>query len=144
MNKMKLLGLIGLSIFISSLTVWADDFDGSRPLLFSVISAMECTPDSGCRAVTIESVDLPRFLKIDLDKKTIGPVSEGDTRPESVIERMERVDGKLILQGAEDGYESVRDGLGWTIAISEGTGRVVMTASGDQVAFVVFGACLPL
>ncbi len=57
---------------------------------------------------------------------------------------MERVDGKLILQRAEDGYESVRDGLGWTIAISEGTGRVVMTASGDQVAFVVFGACLPL
>jgi len=144
MNKMKLLGLIGLSIFMSSLTVWADDFDGSRPLLFSVISAMECTPDNGCRAVTVDSVDLPRFLKIDFNKKTIGPASESDTRPGSVIERMERVDGKLILQGAEDGYESVRDGLGWTIAISEGTGRVVMTASGDQVAFVVFGASLPL
>jgi hypothetical protein len=73
---------------------------------------MECPPDNGCRAVTIDSVDLPRFLKIDLNKKTIGPVSESDTRPDSVIERMERVDGKLILQGAEDGYESVRDGLG--------------------------------
>ena len=144
MKNMKLLGLIGLSIFISSLTVWADDFDGSRPLLFSVISAMECTPDNGCHAVTIESVDIPRFLKIDLNKKTIGPVSESDARPGSTIERVERVDGKLILQGAEDGYESVRDGLGWTIAIAEGTGRVVMTASGDQVAFVVFGACLPL
>ena len=144
MNKIKLLGLIGLSIFISSLTVWADDFDGSRPLLFSVISVMECTPDNGCRSVTIESVDIPRFLKIDLDKKTIGPVSESDARPGSTIERVERVDGKLILQGAEDGYESVRDGLGWTIAIAEGTGRVVMTASGDQVAFVVFGASLPL
>jgi hypothetical protein len=105
---------------------------------------MECTPDNGCRAVTVDSVDLPRFLKIDLNRKTIGPASESDTRPASTIERMERVDGKLILQGAEDGYESVRDGLGWTIAISEGTGRVVMTASGDQVAFVVFGACLPL
>jgi hypothetical protein len=33
--------------------------------------------------------------------------------------------------------------LGWTIAIAEDTGKVVMTASGDQVAFVVFGACLP-
>jgi hypothetical protein len=144
MKNIKLLGLIGLSIFISSLTVRAGDFDGSRPLLFSVISVMECTPDNGCRAVTIESVDLPQFLKIDLNKKTIGPVSESDARPGSTIERVERVDGKLILQGAEDGYESVRDGLGWTIAIAEGTGRVVMTASGDQVAFVVFGACLPL
>jgi hypothetical protein len=144
MNKIKLLGLIGLSIFMSSFAVWAGDFDGSRPLLFSVISAMECTPDNGCHAVTVDSVDLPRFLKIDFNKKTIGPASESNVRPDSAIERMERVDGKLILQGAEDGYESVRDGLGWTIAIAEGTGRVVMTASGDQVAFVVFGACLPL
>ena len=144
MRKMIRVGLILVCICIVPLTSVADDFDGSRPLLFSVISAMECTPDSGCRAVTIESIELPRFLKIDLNKKTIGPVSERDARPDSVIERMERVDGKLILQGAEDGYESVRDGLGWTIAISEGTGKVVMTASGDQVAFVVFGACLPL
>ena len=144
MSKMIRVGLILLCICIVPLISVANDFDGSRPLLFSVISAMECTPDDGCRAVTIESLDLPRFLKIDLNKKTIDPVSESDTRPGSVIERMERVDGKLILQGAEDGYDSVRDGLGWTIAISEGTGRVVMTASGDQVAFVVFGACLPL
>jgi hypothetical protein len=144
MNKIKLLGLIGLSIFMSSFAVWAGDFDGSRPLLFSVSSAIECTPDNGCRAVTVDSVDLPRFLKIDLNKKTIGPASESDTRPASTIERMERVDGKRILQGAEDGHELVRDGLGWTISISEDTGKVVMTASGDQVAFAVFGACLPL
>jgi hypothetical protein len=144
MAKMIRVGLILLCICIVPLTSVADDFDGSRPLLFSVTSAMECTPDNGCRAVTIESIELPRFLKIDLNQKTIGPVSASDARPDSVIERMERVDGKLILQGAEDGYESVKDGLGWTIAISEDTGRVVMTASGDQVAFVVFGACLPL
>jgi hypothetical protein len=48
------------------------------------------------------------------------------------------------LQGAEDGYEKMRDGLGWTMAISEESGQVVLTASGDQVAFVVFGAALPL
>jgi hypothetical protein len=57
---------------------------------------------------------------------------------------MERVDDKLILQGAEDGVENVRDGLGWTVAISEETGKAILTASGEQVAFVVFGACLPL
>jgi len=53
-------------------------------------------------------------------------------------------DGELILQGAEDGYENMHDGLGWTMAISEATGQVVLTGSGEQVAFVVFGACLPL
>ena len=53
-------------------------------------------------------------------------------------------DGKLILQGAEDGVEGVRDGLGWTLAISEEIGRMVLTASGDNVGFVIFGACTPL
>jgi hypothetical protein len=48
------------------------------------------------------------------------------------------------LQGAEDGYDKMRDGLGWTMAISEATGQVVLTASGEQVAFVVFGAAMPL
>ena len=38
----------------------------------------------------------------------------------------------------------MRDGLGWTMAITEENGQVVLTASGDQVAFVVFGAALPL
>ena len=144
MNKMKLLGLIGLSIFISSLTVWAGDFDGTRPLLVSVIRAVECVPDGTCREVPLASVELPQFLKIDFTKKTIRPAVADDKTPATVIERQEVVDGKLILQGAEDGYEKMRDGLGWTMAISEESGQVVLTASGDQVAFVVFGAALPL
>ncbi len=53
------------------------------------------------------------------------------------------MDGKLILQGAEDGYEKMRDGLGWTMAISEATGQVVLTAAGEGVAFVIFGASIP-
>ena len=54
------------------------------------------------------------------------------------------MDGKLILQGAEDGYDKMCDGLGWTMAISEASGQVVLTASGEQVAFVIFGAALLL
>jgi len=101
-------------------------------------------PDGSCREVPLASVELPQFLKIDFSKKTIRSADDDDKIPATVIERQEVVDGKLILQGAEDGYEKMRDGLGWTMAISEATGQVVLTASGDQVAFVVFGAALPL
>ena len=59
----------------------------------------------------------------------------------SQIERSETVDGKLMLQGAEDGVEGVRDGLGWTLAIGQETGKMSLTASGDEVGFVIFGAC---
>ena len=133
-----------LCSIMAASAVGAEDFDGTRPLLVSVIRAVECMPDGTCREVPLASVELPQFLKIDFSKKTIRPADDDDKTPATVIERQEVVDGKLILQGAEDGYDKVRDGLGWTMAISEATGQVVLTASGDQVAFVVFGAALPL
>jgi hypothetical protein len=138
------LGIFILFSLIAVLAVEAGDFDGSKPLLISVIRVMECTPEDGCREATPASIELPQFLKIDFNKKLIMPAAAGDETPATTIERQEVVDGKLILQGAEDGYENMRDGLGWTIAISEASGRVVLTASGDQVAFVVFGAALAL
>ena len=122
----------------------ADDFDGSKPLLISVIRAIECTPEGSCREVKPATIQLPQFLKIDFKQKIILPAAAGDDIPATRIERQEIIDGKLILQGAEDGYEKMRDGLGWTMAISEETGQVVLTASGEQVAFVVFGAAVAL
>ena len=132
-----------LCFIIAATAVEAEDFDGTRPMLISVIRVVECVPDGTCREVSPASVELPQFLKIDFNKKTIQPAAAGDEAPTTTIERHEVVDGKLILQGAEDGYENMRDGLGWTMAITEETGQVVLTASGDQVAFVVFGAALP-
>ena len=133
-----------LCMMVTASAVGAGDFDGSKPLLVSVNRVIECTPDGTCREVTPASAGLPQFLKIDFSQKTIRPAAADDETPASIIERQEVVDGKLILQGAEDGYEKMHDGLGWTMAISESTGQVVLTGSGEQVAFVVFGACLPI
>ena len=144
MRKPMLFVSILLCFLIAPLAATAGDFDGSKSLLLSVIRVLECTPDGACQETTPGNIGLPQFLKIDFTNKTIGPAAAGDDKPVTTIERQEVVDGKLILQGAEDGYEKMRDGLGWTMAISEATGQVVLTASGDQVAFVIFGACLPL
>jgi hypothetical protein len=123
----------------------AGDFDGTKPLLISIIRVIECTPDGTCNEVTPASAELPQFMKIDFTNKTIRPATGDDKMPNhTAIERQEVVDGKLILQGAEDGYDKMRDGLGWTMAISEENGQVVLTASGEQVAFVIFGASLPM
>ena len=132
-----------LGLILAATAVGAGDFYGSRPLLVAVNRVMECTPTGGCWEVTPASVELPSFLRVDFAKKTIYPARAGDKSTGTAIERREVVDGKLILQGAEDGYEKMRDGLGWTMAIATETGQVVLTASGDQVAFVVFGAALP-
>jgi hypothetical protein len=143
MKNVKMTILTLVIVCAAAIPVAAGDFDGSKPLLCSVISVMECTRDGGCQGTTAENVALPQFLRIDFQAKIVTAAGPGDGAPPSAIERMERVDGKLVLQGAEDGLEGVRDGVGWTTAISEETGRAILTASGEEVAFVVFGACIP-
>ncbi|KKO18253.1 MAG: hypothetical protein L3J18_12065 [Candidatus Brocadia sp.] len=122
---------------------YAGDYDGSKPLIFSVKTILECEPNGDSHIVTAEEMKVPNFLIVDCKKMTISPFPPVPGRRDSVIKRMERIDGKLILQGADDGIENVRDGIGWTASISEDTGKAVVTASGDDVGFVIFGACIP-
>jgi hypothetical protein len=124
------------------LAAWAQDFDGSKSLLFAATKAFECSPTGGCEEVTVEEIFLPQFMRIDVTNNEIGAIPPTEN-PASKIERVETVDGKLILQGAEDGSASERDGVGWTMAIAQDSGQAVLSASGEKVAFIVFGACTP-
>jgi hypothetical protein len=143
MKKAILFSLVLFFIGIMHLPASAEDFDGSKELMCSCMRVIECAPDGNCVQVTAEEIGIPQFLKINFEQKTISAPQWGENQTPSRIENLERIDGKLILQGAEDGYKEVRDGTGWSIAISEETGKMVLTESGDQVAFVVFGACIP-
>ena len=144
MIRLRLIGLALLCVLVVPFSVIAGDFDGSKPLLFAAIDVIECGANGECSRVSPESIALSQFFKIDFKKKKIFPVGESQEKKSTTIENMELIDGKLILQGAEDGVEGVRDGVGWSMAIAEETGKAVLTASGDQVGFVVFGACTPL
>ena len=84
------------------------------------------------------------FLAIDFEKKTVSPAGKIEGDRSSAIKRMERIGGKLILQGADEGIQDVSDGVGWTAAVMKETGKFVVTAAGDQEAFIVYGACIPL
>jgi hypothetical protein len=122
-------------------TASAARVDGSQPLLCALMKAMECTQANGCIEVSAEDMNVQQFVTIDFDKKEMRGVE--NTERKTMIERTEEVDGKLILQGAEDAIEGVRDGVGWTMAIMQDTGKAILTAAGDNVAFVLFGACIP-
>lgn len=135
-------GLIVLAVSLGSAS--ATSFDGSQPLLCASATVIECLPIEGCRLVAAEAISAPNFMRLDFSAKTLTSSGAGDSGKSSVIERSDSVDGKLILQGAEDGIEGVRDGVGWTLAISQDTGRMVLTASGDDVAFTIFGSCTTL
>jgi hypothetical protein len=128
---------------IAPFAVVSAEFDGSSVFTCASIDVMECLPAQGCNEVRADAVDIPRFIRVDVKNKQLTTGTTDDPR-KTAIERMEQVEGKLMLQGAEDGREGQRDGVAWSMAVSADKGDMVLTASGDGVAFVVFGACTSL
>ncbi len=136
----------GLSILLAGLPLTlpaAGTYDGSKRMMCASAEVVECVPHTGCQPVIAESVGAPRFIVVDVAQKKLSARFANDERS-SAIERTESVDGKLMLQGVEDGLETERDGIGWTLSITEDLGDMVLTGSGDNVAFVIFGSCTVL
>ena len=141
---LKLLKLFLLfSLFIMPLPTFAGDFDGSKPLSGSVSKIIEINPSRVINDVDPDTVGLPRKFLIDFEEKKVRPSKDSLIRRTSQIKRVEHIENKLILQGVEEGVENVNDGLAWSMAISKKSGMVVLSASGDGVAYVVFGTCTP-
>ena len=116
--------------------------DGSKPVICAVAEVTECIPEEECQRVKARDAGLPRFLRVDFKGEEITRIDPSGDDLTSKIERREMVDGRLVLQGAEDGREGVRDGIGWSLSIDEASGDMVLTGSGAAVAFVIFGACM--
>jgi hypothetical protein len=136
MNKTILLILALLLISGTPTHVLAGDFDGSKPLICAAIETFECEPGGKCHKGTAESIDIPQFLKINFKKKIISGTGEDGTVRTTKIENITRIPGKLIIQG-------VQKGKAWSTVISEVTGKMTLSASDDQLGFVVFCACIP-
>lgn len=140
MKQANQLLILAGSLVLSAVAM-AEPFDGEKTMLCASQYASECVAGSDCVNVSPASVNLPDFFLVDTANKLISAVPASATSATTSIERVEHLDGKLMLQGADDGIKDVRDGAGWTMSINEATGKMVMTTAGDGFAVVVFGAC---
>ncbi len=141
MNKATHSVILAAVVLALSPVAMAEPFDGEKVMLCASQYAAECVAGKDCMTVTPASVNLPDFFLINTGKKLISATPESGSTSTTAIERVEHLDGKLMLQGADDGIKGVRDGAGWTMSINESTGKMVMTTAGDGFAVVVFGAC---
>ena len=121
----------------------ASSFDGKAPLLCSVYQLFECDPPNACIPVTPEQVQGVSHLDIDFANKTITRAGEQSAQKSDIESVKTGIDGKLIIQGIEDGQADVRDGAGWTISIMDPEGTMVMAVAGDGFAVVGMGGCVP-
>ena len=125
-------GLAALSVSVPSAV--GAGLDGSKPLLCAVNTIMECDDTGQChRHTASQHPDFPSFLRINVDTKRItdGTRTGGRT---TEIRSASRLDGRLILQGGENGR-------GWSATIAEGTGKMSAGVVADDFTFALFGAC---
>jgi len=142
-NCIRLAFILLLYLFGLPFTVAAGDYDGSKKLLGSVARIVEVTKFGINEDVDPGVVGLPEFFIIDFKAMTLRPTKESLIRKTSRIRYIEHIENKLMLQGVEQGVDGINDGLGWSMAISKDTGRIILSAAGDGVAYVVFGMCAP-
>ena len=135
---MKTILKIGLALLLFMATGPAVALDKSEPLLCASIQVNECVDGAGCREVLPEDVGMPTFFWVNMKKKEIR--ASKDSEP-TAIERMENVEGRTVLQGADPGSADPADGSGWTMTIEDNTGRMTSTATTRQAAVVIFGTC---
>src|SRR5258706_9542128 len=102
MNQLRVTIIAGLS-FLCSAGVHAGDFDGSKPLICSVIQTVSCPRNEDIETGTAEDIDLPQFFYIDFEKKVVTGKSPNGEMRETKIESIKHEDGKLILQGVQRG-----------------------------------------
>jgi hypothetical protein len=133
MLKAQWIFLLVFLLLLTPITVPASDFDGIKPLICALKDDFECGPD-GCERVTSEAINLPQFLRLNFKEKQITTVREGVQARTTKMERAESLESSLFVQGLENN-------LAWSLVIDKAAGKMVMTIAGDQVGFVVFGAC---
>lgn len=123
-------------------TVSAANLDVTEPIFCSIDDVVECTPGGECLNEEATDVNLPLFVKVDVAEKIINVPRAGENTRSTQIQSVTSLDGKLILQGAEQGVEGEDDAVGWTLSIDEEDGRMIFSASRETAGFIIFGACL--
>ncbi len=136
-KQLKYAGAAGLLAFTGS----AAALDTSEPFLCAVAQVNECLDGFGCEEVLPEMVGAPTFIWVDMKKNRIRTNQNADGA--RIANKME-LDGRHLIQGAEDGNPDATDGAGWTLSIEDSTGRFAAAIAIEQATLSLFGACTEL
>ena len=114
----------------------AADFDGSKNLICAAIDVVACTEGTrgpNCMQGHARTFDLAEFFTINFKKKEIRATGN-NANEVSPIMNQEKTDTQVFMQGVE--HER-----GWTATVDQADGTLTLSVSGQDVSFVIFGAC---
>jgi hypothetical protein len=136
MNRIPSLLLI-LGMAWLPLSAAADPFDGSKPLICSLDDSVDCEDDENyCNLGDATNVNLPALIRLDFKKKRVQPLGAASESEGAAIRNVVKEDGRLILQGAQNGR-------GWSLVITRDVGAATVAIAGGAHGFLIFGNCTP-
>ena len=138
----NLLKLVAAALLLVGATGAKAKIDASKVTTCAVHSAHSCSPGVGCGAISPGAAGLPNFVSVDFAKQIVLPLGNMADKRTSKIQSMTTIDGKITVQGVEDGAQAIVDGAGWTASIDKKSGHMVVTMASAPDSLVLFGACI--
>ena len=133
---MKRLAIAAALVFLAAPAVSADDLTGASGLLCSPAQATVCNPEDGCETAPPWVWNIPSFIKVNLDEKTMSTTEASGENRVTPIANVQRSGGRIFLQGVERGRA-------FSFVVDEATGMITAAVARDGFTVSVFGACTP-
>ena len=135
--------LVALCSMVFIVNADGGGFDGHKQLYGTTGKIIEINPYKILDNIDPDTVGIPRKFVVDFKSKTLHPTKDSLVRKSITFKSIEHIENMMILQGIDPGVEGVDDGLAWSLTISKTDGKAVLSASGEGIAYVVFGVCSP-
>jgi len=137
MNRPLIVASAIVGLTAAGNVTFAEGLNGATALVCSSNETFDCASARECIADSPEAINIPRLIRLDLNAKKAFTKRLSGEENVAPISAQQVMNGRLILQGAQNGF-------GWSMAISEGTGAMSLAIAGDGAGVVVFGTCMGL
>ena len=139
--NLKNIALISLALLAGPAFAEDSYFDGSEPLLCTMMTGAICDITGCSEADRANDLGGAKHLVLDFKRDRIKSPESG---LQAEIARTSQVDNRLFVQGVNDSSEDQTDARSWTITIADPNGTMTLTVAGEEMALVSFGACAPI
>jgi len=112
----------------------AENLEGVDKMICAAAQAQICIEHDTCYSAAPADLDVPDFVVIDLDEKTISTTRASDQNRSTVFSSVMKSDGLIHFQGLEGGRA-------FGIVINETTGHMTAAVLRDGLSVSVFGVC---
>lgn len=113
---------------------YAENLEGVDRMVCAAAQVQVCIEYDTCYAAAPMDLDIPEFVVIDIDDKTVSTTKASSENRSTTFTSVRKEDGVIYLQGVEGGRA-------FSFVIDEASGRITVAVSRDGMSISVFGAC---